>query len=45
MREGRVKPAEIANHIMVFKNVGARLDLENIQSLWCAYHNTKHGEN
>ena len=43
MRNGRVCPAEIADHIKPIADGGARLDFDNLQSLCRACHNKKHG--
>ncbi len=42
LKEGRVTPAEIADHIQPIREGGARLDMENLQSLCRACHNRKH---
>lgn len=44
LRAGRIHPAEIADHIKPIRENGARLDMENLQSLCRACHNTKHGQ-
>lgn len=42
LRAGRVKPAEIADHITPISEGGARYDDENLQSLCKRCHNRKH---
>lgn len=42
LRAGRIQPAEIADHIRPIREGGARLDIENLQSLCRACHNKKH---
>jgi len=43
MRAGRLKAAEIADHIVPIRDGGARLCVTNLQSLCRSCHNKKHG--
>jgi 5-methylcytosine-specific restriction protein A len=43
LKEGRASMAEIADHIKPIKEGGARLDINNLQSLCRSCHNKKHG--
>jgi 5-methylcytosine-specific restriction protein A len=45
LKAGRTQAAAIADHIRPIKRGGARLDIENLQSLCRACHNRKHGKN
>ncbi len=42
LKEGRARPAEIADHIKPIREGGAKLDIDNLQSLCRACHNKKH---
>jgi 5-methylcytosine-specific restriction protein A len=42
LRAGRVRPAEIADHIIPIRDGGGRLDEANLQSLCRGCHNRKH---
>jgi 5-methylcytosine-specific restriction protein A len=42
LKGGRVTPAYIADHIQEIRHGGARLDMNNLQSLCKACHNRKH---
>lgn len=42
LKDGRIVPARIADHIQPIKEGGARLDIENLQSLCLGCHNKKH---
>lgn len=41
LREGRVEPAKIVDHIVEIKDGGARYDTDNLQALCDACHNKK----
>ena len=43
LKAGRIQHAEIADHIKPIREGGARLDINNIQSLCRGCHNRKHG--
>ena len=44
LRQGRITPMEIVDHIQPIEEGGAVYELENLQSLCAACHNKKHSE-
>ena len=44
LRQGRLTPATLVDHIIPIEEGGPAFDLENLQSLCSACHNKKHSE-
>ncbi len=44
LRQGRVTPAELVDHIVPIEEGGAVFELDNLQSLCKACHNRKHAD-